>query len=236
MRCICLFVLLLAACSAPVKPGSALFTQDSGFIRKNDVLNILKYNHLTDTTASGWTLYPDTDTFGKYYRQPDGNIMACLLDVGSETHLLTEITTDDSIVKAERYIHWNYPCCWRNFDGFVKHGDYYCLKICRTGSGYCSSNAYIFKNIQPQDSMSYIMQSYFDSFGGGGPDCPWVVTSKRLIKGDSILMQYQVNELAMSDTIEVIGGTTTFEVTFFKDKEKWRPTDSTFLKMYKLDW
>lgn len=235
MRYICLFVLLLAACSAPVKPGSALFTQDSGFIRKKDVLNILKYNHLTDTTASGWTLYPDTDTFGKYYRQPDGNIMACLLDVGGpsfETHLLMEVRPDDSLISAERFFHGNYPCCWENFDGFGKFRDYYYLKICNTGTAFCMSSICVFKNVQPQDSMSPIIQGYWSgSMGGEARD----LTSQWTINGDSLLMHYQLEEYYCMDTLKRSIKTATFSIIFLKRENRWQPTDSALLeKIYGL--
>ncbi|RBL89986.1 hypothetical protein [Chitinophaga flava] len=214
-----------------------MFTQDSGFIRKKDVLNFLKYNHLTDTTASGWRFYPDSDTLGRYYRQPDGNFIACLLDAGSEsfeTHLLMEVRPNDSIIKAERFIHWNYLCCWNNrYEGFVKCGDYYCLKICETGSGYCGTHVYIFKNVQPQDSLSGILGGYRASFGGW--ECTRYITSQPAIRGDSLLMRYKLEEVNPDDSIPQPESVTSFEVLFLHKENKWIPVDSTYLNHYELN-
>lgn len=222
-------LLLLMACNGRSGRVSALFPQDSGYLRKKEVLNFLAFNHLTDSTAKIWRNYHDTDTFGKYYRQPDGNIIACLLDLGSDLYQVLqvmEVDPYDTILKVEPYLHWNYACCWDGFDGFTKTGNYYFLKICGTGSGYCATHLYAFQYVTPQDSLNSILE------GVRSRELFGVVRGLagiRQVRGDTLWMHYTLTKGIEEDTILTSIDTVRFTVTYVNNHKRWRALDSTFL-------
>lgn len=238
MRCaLFCWLLILAACGRPSRPVSKLFTQDSGFVSKKDVLAFLASKHIGDTANKRWEILTDTDTFGKYYRLPNGNFIACLEDVGGErfeNHLLLEVDSYDSILKKEHYIHWNYPCCWKNdYEGFMKSGDYFLFKFCQTGSDYCASSLYFFQQVTPQDSLDRIVQGYWNGMGDGEGNA-WALNGKWHINGDSLAMQYQLYTFSWIDTLPGPEDSVLFNVLYLKDRRGWRVTDSTFLKKFKF--
>lgn len=228
-------LLILAACGRPSRHASKLFTQDSGFISKKGVLNFLVSKRMGDTADRHWELYADTDTFGKYYRLPDGNFIACLEDIGGdsfESHLLLEINPYDSVLKKERYIHANYPCCWRNqYEGFMKSGDYFLFKFCQTGSGFCASGIYFFQRITPQDSLDHVVLGYWNSMGDGEGHA-WLLSGMWHISDDSLTMQHRLYTFSWEDTLHRPDDSVLFNVVYVKDKRGWRVTDSTYLKKY----
>lgn len=232
------WLLLIIACNGRPRTVSKLFTQDSGLIRKKEELKFLGDHQLVDTTQPVWALLDDTAVMGKYYRQPDGNFIACLLDPVGEvlpTHLLVELSPYDDVLKVARYIHWNHPCCWERGDGFMKRGNDYFLKICGTGSGYCSTNIYCFQHVVPQDSLSHVVAGYWSYMGGMGTDNSWSIESNSHVNGDTLWMYYKLEEFDREDTVRLQPkDTTAFTVMFLRDKKGWRATDSTLLEKYEL--
>ncbi|RYD80371.1 MAG: hypothetical protein EOP53_08130 [Sphingobacteriales bacterium] len=141
------------------RENQKLISGDSGFIKKADGLNLLISYKLTDTTNSFWRQIKDNDTIGKFYKiKETGNYYLCLLDVSSKnnwaTHLILELNKNNEIIKTERFTHSNYHCCWKNdYEGFNKYGEYFGLKIFGTGSGYCATYLFLFKELLPQKSQ-----------------------------------------------------------------------------------
>lgn len=222
------WLLLLMACNGRSRPVSALFPQDSGYLLKKEVEPFLIVNHLTDSTSELWRLAADTDTFGKYYRQPDGTVMACLMDLGSAvfaTLLIMEINSYDSILKEERYIHWNYDNCWNGFDGFSRTDDYYFLKICGTGSAFSASHLFAFKRVTPQDSLHSITQNIWMSTGG----CIRAISGVRQLNGDTLRMHYTVLQQRNTGGIPTPTDTTRFTIAYVNDRQGWHALDSTLV-------
>jgi hypothetical protein len=154
------------------KKGIGLnFSSDSGYVIKKDGLHFLLSVMLTDTTNSFWAQAKEIDTIGKYYRNTEsGTYFVCLIDLSNkfdfETHLLLEIKVDGTVIKSVRYFHGNYSCCWNNYyEGFYKRNNYFVMTTCGTGSGYCKSEIYIFKEIVPQNTQKSISISYWSSDG-----------------------------------------------------------------------
>ncbi|NML40193.1 hypothetical protein HHL17_23540 [Chitinophaga sp. G-6-1-13] len=232
------WLLILAACGRPSRPVSRLFTQDSGFINKKEVLDFLVSKHMGDTAGHRWTYYDDTDVVGKYYRLPDGNVIACMKNMREgdlSEHLLLEITPADSIIKREPYTHWMYACCWDGFDGFMKSGDYFVYKACGTGTGYCSSNTYYFQHVTPQNDLSYVMTGYWNSMGRMGTNCSSRISSQSDLNGDTLTIHYKLEEFDRDDSTRSHPDyTIPFTVVFLKDEYGWSAIDSTLLKEYEL--
>ncbi|WP_206156159.1 hypothetical protein [Chitinophaga fulva] len=200
------------------------------------MLQFLGAHHLVDTAHSVWRLYDDTVSLGKYYRQREGTFIACMLDPVTEEfpiHLLIEANLFDDVLKVERYFHWNSPCCWERNDGFTKWGDYYFLKICGTGSGYCSTNLFCFQDVVPQDSLRHVVAGYWSAMGNTGTDNIWNIESNMQINGDTLWMHYKLEEFDQEDTVYLQPkDTATFTVMYLKDKKGWRAVDSTMLEKY----
>jgi len=214
---------------------------DSGFIQKKDGLLFLLSHGLTDTTDSHLDLMNDKDTIGKYYKvKQTGNFFYCLIGFseGFETHILFETKPDGTLLKSERFYHGNYSCCWDNYyEGFNKNGNYFSIKTCGTGSGYCGSHIYLFKNIIAQDQQNSIPEYYWASSVGGhdaetdGPICH-SLSSTIEFKLDYILMHYKLEKGVLGDSLDFrIRSTEKFDVKFIMKNGMWEATDSTKLNM-----
>ncbi|MBC9909244.1 hypothetical protein [Chitinophaga varians] len=226
MRCaLFCWLLLLMACNGHSRTNSALFPYDSGYLRKREVLPFLAVNHLTDSSAEIWRDYDNTDILGKYYRLPAGNVIACLKEVGADSHWLLEINSYDSVLRKERYFHGMYPACWDGFDGFTKTGDCYFLKICGTGSGFSSSNVYVFRHVTAQDSLHHILEAAWSRQAGEISS----LTSIRELKSDTLRMYYTLIKWRDEEDIPILGDTARFAVTYVNDRRGWHALDSTFL-------
>lgn len=197
--------------------------KDSGYINKHKGIEFLLAAKLTDTLNSYWSQAKDNDTIGKYYRNPLSNTyFFCAIDLSNkysfETHLLIELKSNGKILKAERFLHGNYPCCWNNYyEGFNKYGKYFGLKTCGTGSGYCASYLYLFNEILSQESQNSIPESYLSSF-----KITQNLTSKMELKKDTLIMHYKLEEGELNDNSDFkISETRIFDVLFVFKNKKW---------------
>lgn len=79
---------------------------------------------------------------------------------------------------------------WKNrYDGFKKKEAYYIYTTCGTGSAYCGSDIYVFKDVKPQDEQGgAIFRSAWGWTGNGNEYTD--VHSKMEITGDTIMMHY----------------------------------------------
>jgi len=233
---------IITFCSGSVKENSSLIHKsvasnklelslDSGFITKKVGLPFLLSNKLTDTTESFWDQVKDFDTIAKYYKiKETGNYYYCSIDISGqysfETHLIIELTSDGEIIKSERFKHGNYACCWNNYyDGFNKYGDYYGIDICGTGSGYCATYLFLFKNLIPQDSQKEIPIRYWSSMGPKGQSQSF--SSSMDIDKEVIIMHYRLDEGELDDSLNFnINKTRAFEVKFNLIKGIWTTNDT----------
>lgn len=152
-------------------------TNDFGYITKRAGIDILDQVKMSRKTDEWFEYIKDVDTIGKYIKSKEtGNYILCILDLQHkfevETHVLIELkcmkNNTYKLVAKERYFHGNYSCCWTNyFSGFNQIGNYFMFDVCGTGSGFCGTKTYYFKNVIPQDSLIGIADNYssqFDTF------------------------------------------------------------------------
>ncbi len=238
------FVVLFFACNSRQQSASIniqndkfrnsklILSHDSGFVIKKNGLSFLLANALTDTTDSFWNQLKDSDTIGKYYKvRETNNYFYCTIDLTRkytfETHLLIEINTIGDILKSERFFHGNYLCCWDNYyEGFKKYGDYFGIETCGTGSGYCASYLYLFKNILPQEKQNSIPQSYWSSLGAGGLSQRF--SSEMKFKKDKLVLYYKIEYGELDDSSNFnIKKTKTFDIEYLLKNNKWTTNDSS---------
>lgn len=211
-------------------------SQDSGFILKKDGLRFLLSVAITDTSNSYWTSVKDNDTIAKFYKvKQTGNFLVCTIDLTKkyffETHLLLEIKADGTILKNERFLHSNYPCCWDNcYEGFNKSGGFFCIKTCGTGSGYCGTHIYLFKEIKPQDKQNSIVESYRSSFSRDG--ISQNLSSTIEWHNDYLIMHYKLEEGELDENYRnfKVKHTDRFDVKYILQNDSWIATDSIKLK------
>ncbi len=197
--------------------------KDSGYITKHKGIEFLIAAKLTDTLNSYWSQAKDNDTIGKYYRNPSSNsYFFCTIDLSKkysfETHLLIEVKSNGKILETQRFFHGNYSCCWENYyEGFNKHGKYFGLKTCGTGSGYCASYLYLFKEILSQESQNSIPESYWSSFV-----ISQNLTSKLELKNDVLIMHYKLEKGELNENSNFkVNETRIFDVRYVFKNKKW---------------
>ncbi len=212
------------------------FNQDSGYILKSEGLKFLLSSRTTDTANSSWHLFKDNDTIGKYYKVVNAqSCFLCLIDYGGkysfETHIVFEINNKNLIVKSERFFHGNYSCCWENsYDGFMKYGDYFAIKTCGTGSGFCSSYLYVFKELFAQDSMNGIPESCWSAENGNG--MAKNITSALELVNEKIIMHYTAEAGIIKDSKPYfkVKYRRKFDVMFYFENKYWKANDSSELE------
>jgi hypothetical protein len=246
-----ILILLATSCSSkrenhapksnPSLSGAHLLPllQDSGFVLKKDGLPFLLSNRLTDTTDASWNHLNDNDTIAKYYRiNQTGHFYYCTVDLSKkytyETHLLLELTPDAKIIKSARYFHSHYSCCWGSYcDGFNRYGDFFGIKTCATGSGFCASNLYLFKTLVQQDEQSLIPLGYLEAIGVERR--PQRVSSTLEIKRNELIMHYltEVGDLDEQGNFKV-KKTKKMNATFIFRNNQWVCRDSAILAKFDL--
>ena len=210
------------------------FSPDSGYITKSVALPFLLSHGTTDTNHLYWNRVSDSDTIAKYYRdQETGHYFICFFDCShksaSQTHLIFELNQNGEVIKNERFIHGNYPCCWKNYySGFNRYGTFYGINICGTGSGYCAKNLLLFKNLIPQDSQKLIPIEYWSYSGDGESQS---LSSLMKIENNEILMHYKVEIGLLDDSLNFnINETREFDAKFKLIDGIWEPEDSTIFE------
>jgi hypothetical protein len=221
-------------------PVTLKLTGDSGYITKRAGLKFLFSQGLTDTADRLWKLLKDRDTIGKYYQTiPGGGYLLCLLntDINAHAcHYLFKISgraNNKEILSKEKYFHGNYACCWKNdFEGFRKLQDFFYLKTCVTGSGYCGRKFYLFKDIHPQDSLNCIYESNYSYF----IDKFHSLSSTIKLNGNNLKIQYIerngiIKEYKNKDYYDnITQDSLQFTVSYCYNNDNWYAADSTYLR------
>ena len=223
------------------RSSKLMLENDSGFVIKKNGLPFLLETSLTDTIDSFWNQVKDSDTIGKYYKvSQTGNYFYCSIDLtrkySFETHLLIEIKPSGEILRFERFFHGNYPCCWDNYyEGFNTFGEYFGLKTCETGSGYCASYLYLFKEILPQDKQNSIPQTYWSSIGAGG--LSQSLSSEMEFKKDNLFVYYKLEDGELDDRSNFnIQKIKTLEVKYMFKNNTWITNDCSKFDGLNLNW
>jgi len=143
--------------------------------------------------------------------------------------LLLETTPDEKIQKAMPY-EGDYSCCSGNhFDAFGKLNDYFYLRTCGTGTAFCRSDLYIFKNITGQESQESVLEWYWLGYTGVENQFEQLSSTMEL-KKDSIFMHYKLEKGNNKEDKQKVETTHCFDVKYVIVNGKWSATDSTELK------
>jgi hypothetical protein len=215
-----------------------VFAKDSGYIVKKDGVSLLLKLNANDTIDLDFRKLNDNDTIGKFYKKENSeNYYACLTDIINAkyypSHFILELNANGEILKKERYINGFYLCCWKNeFEGFTKLNDFYIFKTCSTGSGFCSSEIYVFKEITSQENLNPILLNM--SLGMCEPyknkflSCK--LTSRIEAKPNSLVLHYKYDKgvFAKSKKFKT-KMTENFDVEYVTKDNNWTALDSTKL-------
>lgn len=139
-----------------------IFTDNEGFITKEDGMAFLVSHSLIDTVSSSskkeWDKIKPTDTIGRYYRIPYSiNYMMCLpysLDVMNAISLIIEITSHGEIIRSEKFESQNKKKSgYKSFDKWAGSFKFSAYRGCFQHN---YEDLYLFKELLPQDSIDYI--------------------------------------------------------------------------------
>jgi len=230
-----------------------IFVGDSGYILKNNGLEILKHLASKDITFNiepqykeymTWDSIPSTDTLGIYYKDEGKNSYHAFIENIAyifDTSLIIEVDIEKQSIKPEEFHGAMYKCCWNGrFDGFRKIGKYYYIKVCGTGSGYCAGDFYLFQDFS--DIGNTICESAFSSmmyvegqenFGYGHLDSDLTLTEKG-IQMDYTFEEGMYIEVNDSTIFPHKLKTRKFKVDYTFQDGEWRATDSTMFKTISL--
>ncbi len=213
-------------------PAKLVLTGDSGYIYKPQALPFLFNAGLTDTIQNNvWDLSDNQDTLGKYYKvATTGHYFACLPDYSApyRCHIIMEIGTDGTLIKAERFCYGSYACCWENrYDGFKRYGNYFGIKTCGTGTSYCSGSLYLFKTVLPQDDQTPISLHCWQGNIGFGGMSQSLESDMVFNSENSLTVHYQLEEGNVDEESMVFTAKTTkrFAFTYQFDGCQWLPGD-----------
>lgn len=221
------------------------FTADSGYILKKQAIDILlKANYESyvdeghrDTIDLNLPDINDTDTIGRFYKLKNGHYLTCIEDIirpdRFNNKILSELDESGNVLISEGYFSGNYYCCWNNrYEGFKKHGEYFSLKTCGTGSAHCSAITHLFKEFSSQNSGIY---SYIYTGWCSGIDIACHLTSKMEIKNDTVIMHYTMEQLkerrnGKKKVIKI----EKFDIKYIEREHEWIALDSTRIREFPL--
>lgn len=214
------------------------FDSDSGYILKKEGIDLLLKSSIkgSDTTDLVVEDVKSTDTIGKYYKMRNGNYMACVLNIIHPDRnywpIVLEMKPDATILADEEFSDGMYLCCWGNYyEGFNKHGDYFSVKACGTGSGFCSGEIYLFKDLQTLSSGSIAKSAWSSLCREGHNNQPLScrLTSTMDIKRDTVIMHYQLQTIKSKRRRNKVKKTEFFDVKYIERNSAWMALDSTKL-------
>ncbi len=222
------------------KTNESIFVNDSGFVSiKNGEKFLLELNN-NDSIDFGYKKLDLNDTIGKYYKKENSkNYYLFLNDILNvkfgPSQFILEVDAEGNVIRSERFTNGFYLCCWNNkYDGFGKLKDYYFIRSCGTGSGFCSSNIYLFKEILPQEKLNSITQEVFSSTCVGNvkhQPLSCSVTSKIEVKPKSLVFHYKYEKGIITKSNKFkIKETENFDIEYALKDKLWIALDSTKLE------
>jgi len=212
------------------------FVADSGYILKKEGIAFLLQIKDTSTVNVNNSTFKNTDTIGKYYQTKNGNYLACVLDIihpgNNRNPVVFGCKPDGTILKNEHF-YGGYLCCWNNnYEGFQKHGDYYSIKTCETGSGFCGGHINVFKEPEPQ-THDYIPASAWSTWctyqAEGATALTSNITSTISLKSDTIMMHYKLETLEPDESEDVnykVINTEFFDIKYIERETGWEALDT----------
>ena len=203
------------------------FVGDSGYVLQSNLYQLLKISS-ADTMHIKDSYTKDNDTLGKYYKMASGNYIACVRIsgiYGFPAHLIYETLPNGTILKKEQFYSAMNLCCWDNdYNGFEKTGDYVSFRACSSGSAFCSTDLYLFKELVPQEIMESVTTTMFTWTGKG--ELYKDLTSKLEIHNDTLTVHYKLQYLKLKKKGNKVKKTQNFDLNYVSQNSKWIPTDT----------
>lgn len=214
--------------------------RDSGFVTKKDGLPFLIANNLTDTVGSYWDNLQDSDTLGKYYKiKESGHFYYCSIDYSPEytfeTHLIIELNQVGKVLQSARFFHGHYHCCWDNrYEGFNRYGDFFGIKTCSTGSGFCATDLYLFKKLRQQEEQTSIPLGQWSAFGNDIGE-PRSVSANLEWNKNELIVHYLLEDGVLDDEGNFkVKLTRKMDATFIFKNQHWVCKDREQLAKFDL--
>jgi len=159
------------------------------------------------------------------FKTSQGNYFTCIAIPGEAVHIVAEINPIGKVIRHELFGLGRHHCCWDNaYEGFKKHGKYFSIKTCGTGSGFCSSELYIFDTLIAQDQQNSILKYFWSSTCVGKYSCNFY--SDMEIRNDTIFMHYTSEKGVLKKRFK-IRKTEQFDLFFTGKNSKWIASDTT---------
>ncbi len=170
---------------------------EEGYLLKNEAIDLLEKIEMSKKSDKGWNFIKESDTIGRFFKSNETeNLLFCIMDSQDtfdfETYVLIELKKTNKnnfkLIAKERYFQGNYSCCWNNYyGGFNKFQNYFTFDCCGTGSSFCGTHTYYFKNVVPQDSLISIHENYTSGF----EDALITLSSTKTMKQNTIKYFYK---------------------------------------------
>ncbi len=235
--------LLFTACnnSCDSKSGIATISlkDDSGYIKKKEILSFLLENNLTDTIKEYWQkrFKNDEDTIGKYFpSNTQGNkilLVKLLYKQDSFEHLVVlEINSSGQLLKNTAYWPNDEWCAQDAIRSFTKTGRYFMITGSGHGSGYGSEYKYIFDTVMHEDSLAKIYCTIYRYLG-----VEQKVSSTMKIYDSTILVHYIIMNGYYGESDDKIEREEAKEgdVLYTWVNNNWKASDSSILKEMDMD-
>lgn len=104
------------------------------------------------------------------------------------------------------------------------------MKECGTGSGYCSTELYIFKEIVKKDSLKPIITHYF--MAPGIDDRAYQLQSKYALHNNILTVRYTLDKLKDTKRGYKVRKRKKFTIYYVEKQGNWIAIDSTRLKNF----
>lgn len=208
---------------------------NTGFITKKEGINFLKKVTFPDTIDD--SSLQDNDTIGKYYKIDNTrNYLICFnrYNEGMGLHrVLVEVNQKGKYINDEVFENGGRRSCWgkKPLSGFQKHGEFFEFVSCATGSGHTSRHLYVFKKLQPQNSIPSIIEYSWTALEYGT-----YLQSTRKYKDNTLTMKYQLDSLFF-EHVENSNGTQEHStkinegtIVFEYKNDQWVTKDSVLFK------
>jgi hypothetical protein len=240
--CIIIFT-IISGCNVPITnrnintvDWNTIFVNDSGIINSYYTKKIfVEFNHPFLKDSINFNL--STPKI-KYYRDEKQNVfVGCISNYYGTQCTFFEI----SLIKGEinnksffKFSHGNANCCTSENNNFLKFSTIYTFEGCETGSGYCGTRLYFFKNIDDYNEQNSIfIRAEVETYEGAIIN----LKSKVKIKNDSVQISYTLENFIPETphSSKVIQSKNEFIVKGFFIKDELYIPDSTEIKKNHLD-
>lgn len=225
------------------------FKGESGYLKKLDALELIKLaggNGVIRSESSyidftRWDEVKESEVMAKYYK--DKHVGRYMVYVDNKAcpfpdNMVLQVDIINKTIDRKTFPSGNYNCCWQGqFDGFKKVGEYYYIRPCGTGSGYCAADIHLFRDLKKVPENPIAEYAWSSGFG----DFPylWLTTTEMELTLDGVKFKYKYEEGEIVDvdtTTSVLKAIKTlrFTIDYILVDNRWTAKDSTMLKAINL--